>query len=215
MISFRCPKCGNSYRFPDTKAGAKFVCGNETCRQRLKVPDPPQPDPATILGEAAPPPARRPTPAVPPPPPRRPIADQPRVPPPKPQPQVLASAARPSRKWYYEYKGAAVGPVGEKDLRAAAANRALRPDARVWTEGMPDWQPAVAAVPRLFEGVEEAAAGWGFQKAVAVILATAAVASALALGGVYVVKGRKPAAPPAAARAPSAWPAAPPVAGFG
>ncbi len=197
MISFLCPSCKTSYRFPEKSAGNKFTCGK--CNQRLQVPQapaapqasqPPDPStstvvgtPATASGKAVSSSSRHAA--------LRPTQSQ--------SEKRTSTESRPSpkvpKKWYYEYQGDAVGPVEEKDLKAAAQNNTLQSDARVWCEGMADWQPAIAVLPRMFDGVEEAEAPWGLVKTAAVILSTVAVASVIALGGVYAMKGRKGATP--------------------
>ena len=183
MILFACPNCHKSYRFFEKSAGNKFEC---KCGQRLQVPFPNEaPTNKTAMGVLGGPAA----PAAP-----------------------AAPVKVPKKKWYYEYQGNPVGPVDEKDLRVAAENDTLKQDARVWTDGMLDWQPAIAALPRVFEGLEEGEAAWGFLKTAAVILGTCAVASVIALGGIYAFHGRKGETkkseaenPLQAERAPSGW----------
>jgi S1-C subfamily serine protease len=106
---------------------------------------------------------------------------------------VTAQTRTSKKQWYYELQGRAVGPVPESDLKLLAENGTLKPDARVWSDGMIEWEPAVAVVPRAFAEVETGG-GWNFQHVVALILATAAVASVAILGVVayQTNKGTEP-----------------------
>lgn len=211
MISFCCPQCNASYRFPDTRGGAKITCSK--CKQLLEIPLAPPPTSrlpslplpasrpvptvatvaptttATTGTRPAPPPLPRPAPP-PIPTPLEPITvpTGPREPldlPPEPP------ASRTGKKWYYESAGDAVGPVTESGLGAAAENGALAPDARLWSEGMAGWTPALEVLPRVFDGRATKRA-FGTQWTVAAILAVVAILSLAALGGAYFFKGRKP-----------------------
>ena len=104
---------------------------------------------------------------------------------------MTAQTRTPKKVWYYELQGRPVGPVPESDLKLLAENGTLRPDARVWSEGMRGWEPARAVVPRAFADAETAGGGWGFQHVLAAILATCAAAS-LVLLGVVAYKGNDP-----------------------
>jgi hypothetical protein len=46
--------------------------------------------------------------------------------------------------WYYSRQGSQVGPIAREQLDALARSGALWPDDLVWTDGMPNWQPARA-----------------------------------------------------------------------
>ena len=95
---------------------------------------------------------------------------------------MAAPTRAPKKLWYYELHGRSVGPVPESDLKLLAENGTLKPDARVWSEGMPGWEAALAIVPRAFEDAELPGERWGLQHVIAAILATCAAASLVILG---------------------------------
>lgn len=45
-------------------------------------------------------------------------------------------------QWYYAESGQQHGPISKEDLQSKFGAGTLAPDALVWTEGMPEWQPA-------------------------------------------------------------------------
>lgn len=85
------------------------------------------------------------------------------------------------KQWYYELQSQSVGPIPEADLRLLAENGTIEPNAFVWTEGMSDWQPALAVMPRAFEDAELPHEQWNFQYVIALILATVAIALVVVL----------------------------------
>src|ERR1044071_2176076 len=44
-------------------------------------------------------------------------------------------------EWYYVEAGKQAGPVSEADFEQLIASGRIPPDALVWREGMPNWQP--------------------------------------------------------------------------
>ena len=63
------------------------------------------------------------------------------------------------REWYCQTGGNRYGPVREDEFRRWIAEGRVSPDDSVWTEGMPQWQPA-GSVPGLFgPGVTATAKG--------------------------------------------------------
>lgn len=179
-----------------------------------KRPTAPPPVPASVARPAPPPPITKP-PAVPPAPPRPAPPSQARPAPAAPSAHHPPAVPHAAKRWYYEDGFDIVGPVPEKELRVAAENDLLFPDARVWSDEMDDWQPAIEAFPRLFDGLATKPKP-DKQTKVAVVLAAVAVGSLLLFGVVYAVKGGKKgeAAKPEVAKndAPAPAPApAPPV----
>jgi len=128
--------------------------------------------------------------------------------PPVSSPTVIAvkSSTKPveqevRNEWYYEFNDNIIGPVLESELRYLAESGALLPDARVWSEGMIDWQPALARLPRAFKNVDlDTPTVWGVADVVALILATIALASVV---GLVVVALRGPKAEIVTAPAPT------------
>lgn len=59
-------------------------------------------------------------------------------------------AGSKSGEWFYEQDGIEKGPATLADLRHLAKIGNLLPSTRIWTKGLPDWQPADKAVPGLF-----------------------------------------------------------------
>jgi hypothetical protein len=55
--------------------------------------------------------------------------------------------------WYYEWNGRPAGPVVRAALVELVQSGRLRPQARVWRPGMPEWQP-LQAVPDVVSAVE-------------------------------------------------------------
>lgn len=51
-----------------------------------------------------------------------------------------------ARSWHYVLNGVQMGPVGEGSLRIMVREGELDPGTLVWTEGMPEWQPASVAL---------------------------------------------------------------------
>ncbi len=49
------------------------------------------------------------------------------------------------REWYYVESGEKKGPVSEEALRQQLQQNTLSPQTLIWTNGMPDWQPASKA----------------------------------------------------------------------
>lgn len=214
MISFSCPQCRTTYRFPDARAGDRIACSK--CKYPVQIPPasvetgprpaaPPIPKPPPLpssvvapvppKGPSAPPPvpasvARPAPPPIPtshvnPPAPSR-VAP---APPPIPVSQARPpTAPRRSEPWYYEDAPGIAGPVSESELRAAAENARLLPDDRVWSDSMADWQPAIEVFPRLFDGLATGSKPDG-QTKVAAALAAVAIGSLLLFGIVYAVKG--------------------------
>lgn len=131
---------------------------------------------------------------------------------------MAGETAPAAKQWYYELEGRVLGPVPERDLKLLAENGTLLPDARVWTDGMPGWQPGPAVVPRAFMNVEEAESNWGWQKVMALILAAVALGSLGLFGAVAHQENKKKTQAPEVAQAdapvptPSATPVKPVVA---
>ena len=45
--------------------------------------------------------------------------------------------------WYYHFQNQSIGPVGNEEIKALAAENKVLPSTLVWTQGMSDWQPAI------------------------------------------------------------------------
>jgi len=60
--------------------------------------------------------------------------------------------------WFYVRDNQQVGPVALEQLQTLARSGELRPEDRVWTEGMPDWVPA-STVPDLQTSMPATPAG--------------------------------------------------------
>jgi S1-C subfamily serine protease len=185
MIRIHCPQCATLYRLSEARAGSMFNCAR--CNQDFPIPlyAPQSPSPQAETGPSRPAGQSLSQASAAGSPQQLPSPQGPRSPQPKPP--------KAAKEWFYEYQGEVVGPVSEKDLRVAAENETLTPKARVWSAGLDDWQPAIAILPRVFDGLEFGS-GFGWQKTTAAVLATVAFASVLAFGGVYMSKGRKGAA---------------------
>lgn len=52
--------------------------------------------------------------------------------------------------WYYVTETNQQEKVTGEQLRQLVSQRIIRPTTRVWTQGMPEWQPASVAIPNLF-----------------------------------------------------------------
>lgn len=135
----------------------------------------------------------------------------------EPQPPAVPPPVKPrsAKQWFYEDGFDIVGPVPEAELRTAAENDLLFPDARVWSQGMPDWRVVIEVFPRLFDGLRTKP-GRDKQTRLATILAVSAVVSLLLFGLVYAIKGMGKSEEPAKqdvakndAPAPTSAPAAP------
>lgn len=177
MISFACPRCGTIHRAALTESGNKIRCTK--CAAKVQVPEPTEDN--TVKGVPLPFPAApvaKPMPTAKPAPPA-PVA----------APKVTAPAPKPKKVWYYEYNGKAVGPIPEADLALLADNGTLQPEARVWSDGLPEWQPAVALLPRCFPDVDYSGPGApSWQKWMAGILGMLAACSAVTLGMLILTK---------------------------
>lgn len=57
-----------------------------------------------------------------------------------PPAESVKVAAEPA-VWYYDDGGKPSGPISESELESLAAAGKLRPDTRVWRDGMANWQP--------------------------------------------------------------------------
>jgi hypothetical protein len=91
-------------------------------------------------------------------------------------------------QWYYEDGLDIVGPVPEDALRDAAEADLLFPDARVWSDSLDDWRPAIDVFPHLFDGLASRPRA-DRQTRLAVGLAVVAVVSVLAFAVTAVVRG--------------------------
>ncbi len=142
MIRFSCPACQSVVTVPPEKAGIKMPCPK--CGQRLQVPVPDinktvlgaliSADPKAIAKAGAPAGAAAA------------VAAPPGGHPPTPAP-TPAPAKEPS--WFYVRQGQRQGPVGTAQLRDLVKSGQVKQTDLVWTEGMPNWEPARAVSQRL------------------------------------------------------------------
>lgn len=224
MISFSCPQCRTTYRFPDARAGDRIACSK--CKYPVQIPPAsvetgprpaappipkPPPIPSSVVAPSAPVPPK--VPVAPPPVPASVVRPAPPpipasninpppipskvapAPPPFPVSQVRPpTAPQGTKQWYYEDGPDVVGPVPESELRAAANNDRLVPDARVWSDSMVDWQPVTEVFPGLFDG-RATRPKPDTQTKVAAALAAVAVCSLLVFVVVYAVKGGRKSEP--------------------
>lgn len=65
-------------------------------------------------------------------------------------PSSTPAAPAPARAWFLARGQQRIGPLPEPELRALADRAELAPDTLLWTDGMPQWAPARAALPDLF-----------------------------------------------------------------
>ena len=58
------------------------------------------------------------------------------------------------KQWYCHIGGQRYGPVDENALRDWIDDGRVEAQTMVWSEGMPDWVPASAAMPEMFDNAE-------------------------------------------------------------